>query len=98
MTGCVNDVDRVAFPLTGGGSRSDGDSALLFLFHPVHGGSAVMNFTDFVVDTGVKKNPLGGCGFARVDMRHDPNVADLGKVEDCCNCHEFLRFSLVNGL
>jgi hypothetical protein len=37
-----------------------------------------MNLTDFVVNTSVKKDALGGRGFARVDMSHDPDVADLG--------------------
>jgi hypothetical protein len=39
-----------------------------------------MDFTDFVVDAGVKQDTLSGRGFARVYMRHDPNVADLGEV------------------
>ena len=42
-----------------------------------------MDFTDFVVDAGVKQDALSRRSFARVDMRHDPNVADLGEVEDC---------------
>ena len=83
MTWGVNDVDRIVFPLTGSGSRGDRDSTLLFLFHPVHGGCAFMDFTDFVVDAGVKQDALSRRSFARVDMRHDPNVADLGEVEDC---------------
>jgi hypothetical protein len=39
-----------------------------------------MNLTDLVVDTGVKENPLGRRRLARVDMRHDPDVPDLGEI------------------
>jgi hypothetical protein len=39
-----------------------------------------MDLTDLVVDAGVKQDALGRRGFARVDMRHDPDVADLGEV------------------
>ncbi|CAB4537067.1 unannotated protein [freshwater metagenome] len=81
MAGGVNDVNDVVIPLTGCGSGGDGDSALLFLLHPVHGGCAIVNFTDLVVDTGVKKNALSRGGFARVDMRHDPDVANHGEVD-----------------
>jgi hypothetical protein len=52
----------------------------LFLFHPVHGGCAIVNFTDFVVDTGVKKDALSRGGLTRVDVRHNPDVSGQGEV------------------
>jgi hypothetical protein len=39
-----------------------------------------MNLTDFVVDTGVEKDSLSCRGFTRVDVSHDPDVPDLGKI------------------
>jgi hypothetical protein len=58
----VDDVDTVRLellthttPETGGRSGGDGDTTLLFLLHPVHGGGAIMNFTDLVINTGVKR-------------------------------------------
>jgi hypothetical protein len=39
-----------------------------------------VHFTDLVVNPGVEQDPLGGSGFARVDVRHDPDVADPGEV------------------
>jgi hypothetical protein len=39
-----------------------------------------MYFTDLVVNSGVEQNALSGCGFARVNVRHDPNVAGLSEV------------------
>ncbi len=73
----VDDVDPVLFPEAGGGRGGDGDPALLLLLHPVHGGGAVVDFTDLVIDSGVEKNPLGRGGLARVDMRGNPDVAGL---------------------
>jgi hypothetical protein len=37
-----------------------------------------VHFTNLVIDTGVKKDALSGCSFARVDVSHDSNVANLG--------------------
>jgi hypothetical protein len=39
-----------------------------------------MDLTDLVVDAGVEQDSLSGRGFARVDMRHDPDISDLGEV------------------
>ena len=81
VAGRVDDVDRVALPLARRGCGSDRDAALLLLLHPVHRGCAFVDLTDLVVDAGVEEDALGGRGLARVDMRHDPDVADLGEVE-----------------
>jgi len=81
VTRGVDDVDGVVFPRARGRSGRDGDAALLLLLHPVHRGSAFVNFTDLVVDAGVKQNALGRGGLARVNVRHDADVAHLGKIE-----------------
>src|SRR5947209_1945553 len=80
VTGSIDDVDGVAEPARRGSGRGDGNAAFLLLLHPVHGGRALMDLTDLVVDAGVEQDALGGRSFARVDMRHDPDVADLGEV------------------
>ena len=87
MTRRVDDVDLHTIPVTGGSSRGDGDTTLLLLLHPVHGGGTIMNFTDLVVDAGVEKDALGGRGLASVDMRHDANVAHIGQVNGGSGCH-----------
>ena len=74
-------IDVVERPVTGGRGGRDRDAALLLLLHPVHGGSAVVDLTDLVGDAGVEEDPLGGRRLARVDVGHDPDVADLGQVK-----------------
>ncbi len=78
----IDDIDPVyrvvaghALPETGGGGRGDSDAAFLLLFHPVHGGGAVMHFADLVADAGIKQDPLGGGGLAGVDMGADADIA-----------------------
>ena len=86
----VDDVDLVlgvAFaPVAGGRSRGDRDATLLFLLHPVHGGAAIVNFTDLVVDAGVVQNALGRGRLAGIDVRHDADVAELVEGMSCHGC------------
>lgn len=87
----VDDIELVVFPERGRGRRGDGDAALLFLFHPVHGGCAVVHLTNLVVDTGVVQDALGGCGLAGIDVRHDAEVADPTQVgQHVLLCHRSL--------
>ena len=76
----VDDVDLVVVPEAGRCCGGDGDTALLFLSHPVHGGSAIVDFTDLVGDTRVKQNALCRGGLSRIDVSHDADVADLVQV------------------
>ena len=80
----VDDVDPVVAPRAGGGSRCDGDAALLLLDHPVHGGGAFVDLTDLVVAPRVIEDALGRGGLARVDVGHDPDIAGLGEREVAC--------------
>jgi hypothetical protein len=73
----IDDIDPVALPLCGGRSRSDGNSAFLFLSHPVHGRRAVVDLTDFVGLPGIKENTLRRRRFPGVDMSHNPYVASV---------------------
>src|SRR5690349_13688466 len=58
-----------------GGGAGDGDAALLLLLHPVHRRGAFMHLADLVRDARVVEDALGARGLARVDVRHDPDVA-----------------------
>ena len=55
--------------------RGDGDAALLFLFHPVGNGVAVINVADLVDQAGVEQDTLGRRGLARIDVGADTKVA-----------------------
>ncbi|MNI58919.1 hypothetical protein D3C73_1140540 [compost metagenome] len=44
----IDDINAVTLPRSGCSSGGNGDSALLFLFHPVHCCSTFVNFTDLV--------------------------------------------------
>ncbi|AMO46890.1 Hypothetical protein AKI40_0462 [Enterobacter sp. FY-07] len=70
----------------------NGNTTLLLLLHPVHGCGAVMNFTDFVVYTGVEQNTFGSRGFTGVDVRTDTNVTVA--CDGCCTSHLIPRLSL----
>jgi hypothetical protein len=63
------------FPETGGRCRSNGDAAFLLLLHPVHGGGAIMDLTDLVIDAGVEKDTLGRGRLAGVDVCADADIS-----------------------
>lgn len=87
VTRGVDDVDLVVVPEARRRGRRDRDAALLLLRHPVHGGCAVVDFTDLVRDARVEQDALGGRGLAGVDVRHDADVADLVQVGEHVLCH-----------
>ena len=82
MSGCVDDVNAMLgqrgvhpLPEAGGCRRSNGDAALLLLLHPVHGGRAIVNLADFVINACVKKDALGGGGLSGVNVGANADVA-----------------------
>ena len=64
-------------PVAGGCCGRYGNAALLFLNHPVHGGLAIVNFTDFVSSAGVVKYTFGSSCLARIDMGHNADIAGV---------------------
>ena len=77
VAGGVDDVDPVSFPLAGGSSGSDGDTAFLLLLHPVHGGRTFMRLTQAVRTSRVEQDALGRGGFTGVDMSHNADIPHL---------------------
>jgi len=78
----IDDVDvvswevvRHALPETGGRCGSNSNTALLLLLHPVHGGGAIMHFTDLVVHTGVKQYALSRGGLTSVNVSGNTDIA-----------------------
>ena len=76
VPGSIDDVDAMVAPERGRRRRRDGDAALLLLRHPVHRRSALVHLAQLVGAAGVVEDPLGRRGLARVDVGHDPDVAD----------------------
>ena len=76
VPGRVENVDAVVTPEAGRRGGRDRDAALLLLDHPVHGGRALVDLAHLVGAAGVVEDALGRRGLARVDMGHDPDVAD----------------------
>jgi hypothetical protein len=100
VTGRVDDVDLRIMPRTGDRGARDGDAALPFLDHPVGDGVAVVDVAQPVRASGVEKNALGGRGFARIDVGHDPDVADaregnLTAVRRAAGLARFALFTLA---
>src|SRR5262249_8608594 len=78
----IDDVDAVlrilafhALPETRGGRRRNRNATLTLLFHPIHDGSAIVHFAHLVGDAGVEQDPLGGRGFASINVRTDADIA-----------------------
>src|SRR5919198_762344 len=76
VPGRIDDVDAKIAPGRRRGSRRDRDAALLLLRHPVHNCSALVHLAHLVGAPGVVEDALGRRGLARVDVGHDPDVAD----------------------
>src|SRR3989344_5845288 len=90
MSGGVDDIDAMLclLPLLGRritlirchpkrsrGSRGNGNTAFLFLLHPVHDRLSLMDFADFVRNSSIEKHPFRHGGLPGVDMRTNPNIA-----------------------
>ena len=91
MAGGIDDVNSMIFPVTSGSRRSDGNTTLLLLLHPVHGGRTLMGLTDLVVDTGIEQDTLSRRRFTGVDMSHDTNVS--GTLKRFLSGHNNLHFA-----
>ena len=73
------DIDAMVTPKTTCCSRSNRDTSFLFLLHPVHGGSTIVNLTNLVINPRVIQDPFRGGRFARIDVRHYPDVPGMFK-------------------
>ena len=79
----INDVDLVIvvadLPESCRCSRSNGYAAFLLLRHPVHSGSALMDFAKLVVDTGIIQNALSSRSLTCVYVSHYADVSSIYK-------------------
>ena len=95
----VNQVElilvTIIVPECSGSGRSDGDTALLLLLHPVHGSCTFVNLTDLVGLTGVEKDTLGRGGLTGIDVGHDTDVTSQVEVLLSHNVERKLRYLCV---
>ena len=83
MTWSINDVDFViiiiGFPECCRCCRCDSYATLLLLCHPVHCGSAFVDFAKLVVDTGIIQNALSSRSLTCVYVSHYADVSSIYK-------------------
>jgi hypothetical protein len=79
VTGGINDIDTIFLPEAGGSSGGNGNTALLFLFHPVHRSRAFVSLTNLMRFTGVIQDTLSSGGLAGVNMSHDTDISRFYK-------------------
>jgi hypothetical protein len=88
----VDDVDSVAFPMASRRCRGDGNPSFLFLCHPVHLGSPVVGFPDFMDFAGIVKDTFCCRGLTGIDVRHDPDIPRI--FQTIFSSHNFSLFWL----
>ncbi len=76
----------VALPEAGRRGRRDRDAALLLLLHPVHGGGAIVDFTDLVALAGVVEDALGRRRLPGIDVGHDADIPV--QLDRSYTCHD----------
>src|SRR6185436_11670485 len=80
VPGGVDDVDAmidaVSFPEASGRGAGDGDTAFLFLLHPVHDRRALVHLADLVRDAGVIKDTFRGGGLTGINVSHDADIPE----------------------
>ena len=84
VAGGVDDLEAIGLaiflPEAGRSGGGNGNAALLLLDHPVHGGSTIVDFADFVRLARVVQDTLGRGGLAGIDVGHDAEVAGERQV------------------
>ena len=83
VPGRIDNVDAKVPPERRRRGRRDRDPALLLLRHPVHDRCALVDLAHLVGAAGVVEDPLGRRRLARVDVGHDPDVADALERRRC---------------
>ena len=81
----INNIYLMVFPVSCCGSRTDCNSALLLLSHPVHCSLAVINFANLMNFTCIIENTFCCCGFSSINMRHDSDVSHFFQINRCHN-------------
>ena len=76
MTRRIDNIDLMIPPKTGRRRTGNGNPPLLFLLHPIHGGSTFMDFAHLIDFAGVIEDTLRRGSLAGINVGHDANVAN----------------------
>ena len=85
VAGGVDDIDAVIVPVTGGSRGGNGDTSLLLLLHPVHGGATLVGLAQLMGLTGVEQDTLGRSGLTGIDVSHDADIPSM--LKRILSCH-----------
>ena len=75
VSGSIDNIDAVSLPLGCSRSRSNRNTALLPLNHPVHGSRPLMGFANLVYPSRIIENTLGRRSFTGIDVCHDADIS-----------------------
>ncbi len=75
MTGSVNQIDLMIFPVGGHSCRNNGNTTLALLLHPVRHCGAFIHIAEAIGATGIEQNPLSRRGLTGINMRDNTNIA-----------------------
>ena len=70
-----------ATPESGRSGRRNRNPLFLFLFHPVHGGGAIMHFTELMGNARIEQNTFSGRGLTRVNVGRKSRCCDNARSE-----------------
>ncbi len=88
MTRSIDDIYLMILPVTCCSGRSNSNTSLLLLDHPVHGSGTFVYFAYLINFTGIVKYPLGGCCLAGIDVGHN---TDISNAFERIILHQILR-------
>ena len=95
----INHINLIIMPKTSSRSRSNGNTSLLFLFHPVHISSSIVSFTDLVLLSCIIQNSLSCSGLTGINMSHNTNVPYLiQRFFVICHNINSIKYKNLNGL
>jgi hypothetical protein len=75
MPGGIYNIEKISAPLAVSGGAGNSYAPFLLLFHPVHGGGAVVHFANFMGTAGIEEYAFRKGGLARVDMGYYPEIS-----------------------
>ena len=76
VTGRVDEIECVSFPVEGYGGGLNGDTAFLFFGIVVGNGRTLIDHSDFVYEVGIEEHSFRNGGLTRIDMGNDADVAE----------------------